>query len=59
VRQAIQSGKLDERRLGSYRKLQREDARNSASLAERRASDRKLGRFYKSVLAGKKREKNG
>lgn len=58
VQRAIGAGELDERRLVSYLKLQREDARNSATLAERRASDRKLGRFYKSVLAGKKRDKD-
>ncbi len=51
VRRAIQEGKLDERRLQSYNKLRREDALNSASLAERRSSAKALGKFYKRTLA--------
>ncbi|MEE4144856.1 MAG: ribosome small subunit-dependent GTPase A [Halieaceae bacterium] len=47
VRQAIEAGRLDERRFLNYRKLSREQAFNSASLSQRRAGDRALGRFYK------------
>ncbi|MAA72634.1 MAG: ribosome small subunit-dependent GTPase A [Bermanella sp.] len=49
VNAAIDSGNLELRRLQSYRKLMREQALNSATLAEKRASDRELGRFYRSV----------
>ncbi|QFU77943.1 ribosome small subunit-dependent GTPase A [Halioglobus maricola] len=51
VRRAIERGELDERRLESYLKLRREDAFNSASLAERRSADKALGKFYKRTLS--------
>jgi len=54
---AIEAGTLDEDRLRRYRKLKLEDRRNSETIAERRSRDRDLGRFYKSVLAGKRQEK--
>ena len=50
VREAIETGELDERRLENYHKLLKEEALNSASLAERRASDKALGKFYKRTL---------
>lgn len=59
VHQAIQDGVLEERRLASYRKLLKEQAFNEATLEERRSRDRKLGRFYRSVLAGKRQIKKG
>jgi len=49
VRGAIESGELEERRYLNYCKLSREQALNSASLAERRAADKKRGRFYKTI----------
>ena len=45
----LKKGKLDPRRLRNYIKLQKEQARNSATLAELRAHDRQLGKFYRSV----------
>ncbi len=54
---AIAAGELDADRLRRYRKLLSEDRRNTETLAERRARDRSTGRFYKSVLADKQREK--
>jgi ribosome biogenesis GTPase len=57
VRAAIESGQLEAERLRRYRKLQSEDRRNSESLAERRARDKHFGKMYKSILAGKQREK--
>jgi ribosome biogenesis GTPase len=51
VQKAIESGELDSRRLGNYQKLLKENAHNSASLSERRASDKALGKFYKKTLA--------
>lgn len=50
VQKAIESGDLDERRLKNYLKLGREEIINSAGLAERRASDKALGKFYKTTL---------
>jgi ribosome biogenesis GTPase len=51
VQQAIVSGDLDQRRLNNYLKLLREEAFNSASLSERRSSDKALGKFYKHTLS--------
>ncbi len=50
VRAAIDNGELDERRLDNYLKLSREQALNAASIAERRGTDKKLGRYYKKVI---------
>ena len=57
VHAAIEAGELDKRRLENYRKLMREQAMNSATLAEKRARDRDLGRYYRSVLSESKRLK--
>lgn len=57
VRAAVEAGELDNRRLANYRKLLREQAFNDATLAEKREKDRKLGRFYRSVLADSVRMK--
>jgi len=54
VRDAISRGELDARRLSSYQKLKREQAFNSATLAEKRARDRRFGKMVKSVLSEKK-----
>ncbi|MCW8924324.1 MAG: ribosome small subunit-dependent GTPase A [Gammaproteobacteria bacterium] len=50
VQRAIASGDLDQRRLTNYLKLRREEEFNSASLAERRSSDKALGKYYKQTL---------
>lgn len=49
VRQAVDSGALGQRRLNNYWKLLREDALNSASLSEKRANDKSLSKFYKTI----------
>lgn len=54
VTMAIDAGEIDQSRLDRWRKLAREEAYNRASLAERRASDKALGRLYKSILNDKK-----
>ena len=59
VQSAIEEGQLDNRRLNSFRKLQSEQKRNSATLAERRRKDRKQGAFYKKVISGKKQRREG
>ncbi|TQV77321.1 ribosome small subunit-dependent GTPase A [Aliikangiella marina] len=51
VNQAVLNGKLEQRRLDNYLKLLKEDAINSASLAEKRAQDKALGKFYKRSLS--------
>ena len=51
VQEAIKSGELDQRRLNNYHKLLREESLNSASLSERRANDKALGKFYKKTLS--------
>jgi len=53
VKIAIESGELETRRLSNYRKLMREQAFNSASLAEKRARDKNFGKMIKSVLSEK------
>lgn len=55
VTAAVEAGELEERRLANYLKLLAEQAHNARTLAERREADRKLGRFYKSVIKGKRR----
>lgn len=57
VRQAIESGVLEPARLQRYRKLQAEDRRNTETLAERRSREKSLGKFYKSVITEKRRDK--
>tara|TARA_R110001592_G_scaffold336960_1_gene622798 strand:+ start:64471 stop:65538 length:1068 start_codon:yes stop_codon:yes gene_type:complete len=49
VRTAIDAGELEERRYLNYCKLAREQALNTASLAERRAAEKKRGRYYKTI----------
>ncbi|HET7716419.1 MAG TPA: ribosome small subunit-dependent GTPase A [Bauldia sp.] len=53
VRAAIDDGTLDPDRLRRYRKLAAEDARNSASLRERRARERGFGRMVRSIMKAK------
>lgn len=50
IQRAIESGELEPRRLANYQKLLKENAFNSASLSDRRASDKALGKFYKNTL---------
>ena len=55
IEMAVETGDLDPRRFKSFLKLQSEQSRNSQTLAERRARSREQGRFYKSVIKGKKK----
>jgi ribosome biogenesis GTPase len=54
---ALESGKIDDRRLENYRKIMREQQINSATLAEKRARDKALGKFYRTVQAESRRRK--
>ena len=58
VRDAISRGELQARRLTSYQKLMREQEFNSATLAEKRAKDKRFGKMIKSVLSEKKARRN-
>lgn len=55
VQAALSDGSLDAGRYARYRKLAREDARNSEALHQRRARDRDFGRMVKSIKARDKR----
>ncbi len=50
VIKAANSGQLEQRLVDNYHKLLSEQARNNESLAERRQSDKNLGKFYKSAM---------
>ena len=50
---AVTEGRLDPARLARWRKLQAEDAFNSASLAERRERDRAFGKLVRNALKAK------
>ncbi len=56
---AVEAGELDSRRLANFLKLQSEQSRNSASLAERREQGRKLGKMYKRIIDDKRRRREG
>ncbi|MEQ1753796.1 MAG: ribosome small subunit-dependent GTPase A [Micropepsaceae bacterium] len=53
IRAAIEDGTLDEQRLKRFRKLQREDNRNSESIAEAHERSQKFGRMAKRTFIEK------
>jgi ribosome biogenesis GTPase len=55
---AVEAGRIAPRRLRSYLKLQREDARNSATLAQRHTAEKKLGKLYKTIQAENRKRKH-
>lgn len=59
VQAAIAADELDERRLLNYEKLMREQAMNAATIAQKRASAKNLGKFYKKTLDQSVRNKRG
>jgi ribosome biogenesis GTPase len=58
VQAAIRSGELDERRLANYFKLLREQARNGATLAQKRDKDRQLHKMYRNATTAKRHSKS-
>lgn len=56
---ALERGSLDERRLANFRKLMREQAFNSATLAEKRERDRKLGKMYRQAQVAHNTKRKG
>jgi ribosome biogenesis GTPase len=57
VQKAIASGEMEARRLSSFQKLMREQAFNSATMAEKRARDRSFGKMIKAHLSEKQGRK--
>ncbi len=57
VLQAIEKDELDVRRLTNYQKLKREQQLYDATIAERRATDKDLGKYYKRVMKESKKLK--
>ncbi|MBV7262366.1 ribosome small subunit-dependent GTPase A [Photobacterium sp. WH24] len=55
---AIESGALEERRLRNYLKLNREVTFNTASIAEKRAKSKQLGRMYRTIQSTNRKHKN-
>lgn len=53
VQDAIARGEIEPARLDRWRKLEREDARNSRTLHEARERDRALGKLYRSIKKDK------
>ena len=58
VLEAVRHGRLDERRVQSYRKLLREQRYNSETLAEKHERARKQGKLYKSVQRQRRKERD-
>ncbi|MFC6755324.1 hypothetical protein, partial [Halorubrum tibetense] len=56
---AIAENALSQRRLDSYRKLQREQALNTATLAEKRAKDKAFGKMIGKVQKQSRHHKKG
>ena len=54
VQAAVAAGTLDPDRLARWRKLLREDTRNTETIAERRQRDRQFGRMVRNAMADKK-----
>ncbi|ARD22223.1 ribosome small subunit-dependent GTPase A [Shewanella japonica] len=59
IQAALASGELTERRLISYQKLMREQALNGATLAQKRAKDKALGKMINSVQTASRSRKKG
>lgn len=59
LRQAVASGEVDERRVRSFLKLQREAANAARTAHERRERDRQFGRMHKAVQERHRRDKQG
>jgi len=58
VLEGLSSGQLDADRLRRWRKLVRENARNSESLADRHAREQRFGRFAKQAMKEKRRRRD-
>jgi len=59
VQEALDNGQLSQRRFSSYQKLIKEQAFNSASLAEKKAKDKSFGKMVNRVQNEAKQLKRG
>lgn len=59
VQKALEKGELSQRRLLSYQKLVKEQAFNSATLAEKKAKDKTFGKMVNRVQSEAKKLKRG
>ncbi|WP_394175872.1 ribosome small subunit-dependent GTPase A [Thalassotalea litorea] len=59
IQQALDDGRLDQRRYDSYQKLLKEQAFNSASLAQKRAKDKAFGKVINSIQNESRSRKRG
>ena len=59
ILQAIENNELELRRYQNYQKLMREQARNSASLKQKRDKEKALSKMYRTVLADSVAMKKG
>lgn len=59
VQTEIAAGRLDPDRLRRWQKLQREDARNSETIAQARSRDRKFARVVREAVAQSRRNRDG
>lgn len=57
VTHAIETGQLDHRRLNNYLKLMREQQRNGATIAERRASYKQQTKMYRNIQTASRSRK--
>jgi ribosome biogenesis GTPase len=57
VRKALEDGRLEARRLESYRKLQREESRNTETAAQRHARARSFGKLTRGSMARKQSQR--
>ena len=58
VQEALATGEIDQDRFARWCKLVREEAFNSATIAERRARDKGFGQLYKRIISEKKAKRN-
>lgn len=58
IRQAIESGHLEQRRLNNYLKLIREQQHNSATIAQKRATYKQQTKYYKRVQNAHRNQKH-
>ncbi|MCE8523161.1 ribosome small subunit-dependent GTPase A [Ruegeria pomeroyi] len=59
IQAAIAAGTLEPARLDRWRKLRREDARNSESVAEARSRDKAFGKMVRAVMRDKQGRNKG
>lgn len=59
IRKALESGQLDQRRLDNYLKLQDEDARNTATIAVKRAKQKAFTQMVNDAQSHNRKQKKG